>query len=127
MRGHMSIADKEIAVLVQLNAEANAALIRGDMTGYLERIKHAEDYTLMAPFGSAPWSEVCRSRTGRCGSPWYSVAREASGSWSTAMPIRSCTASAWNRQPLSPAADSLPSSRAAAGSPGKLRVGLSAT
>jgi len=50
----MSITDKEIADLVQLNAEANAALIRGDMTGYLERIKHAEDYTLMAPFGGAP-------------------------------------------------------------------------
>jgi ketosteroid isomerase-like protein len=50
----MSITDKEIADLVQLNAEANAALIRGDMTGYLERIKHAEDYTLMAPFGGTP-------------------------------------------------------------------------
>jgi ketosteroid isomerase-like protein len=51
---HGSITDKEIADLVQLNAEANAAFIRGDMTGYLERIKHAEDYTLMAPFGGAP-------------------------------------------------------------------------
>src|SRR5712691_9902395 len=50
----MSITDKEIADLVQLNAEANAAFISGDMTGYLERIKHAEDYTLMAPFGGAP-------------------------------------------------------------------------
>jgi ketosteroid isomerase-like protein len=50
----MSITDKEIADLVQLNAEANTALIRGDMSGYLERIKHAEDYTLMAPFGGAP-------------------------------------------------------------------------
>ena len=29
----MSITDKEIADLVQLNAEANAAFIRGDMTG----------------------------------------------------------------------------------------------
>jgi ketosteroid isomerase-like protein len=49
----MSITDGEITDLIQLNAEANAALIRGDMNGYLERIKHAEDYTLMAPFGGA--------------------------------------------------------------------------
>jgi ketosteroid isomerase-like protein len=51
---HGSITEAEIADLVQLNAEANAAFIRGDVTGYLERIKHAEDYTLMAPFGGAP-------------------------------------------------------------------------
>lgn len=51
---HGSITEAEIADLVQLNAEANAALMRGDMTGYLERIKHAGDYTLMAPFGGAP-------------------------------------------------------------------------
>ena len=49
-----SITEAEIADLVQLNAEANAVFMRGDMTGYLERIKHAEDYTLMAPFGGAP-------------------------------------------------------------------------
>jgi hypothetical protein len=26
-------------------------LVRGDIEGYLSRIKHSEDYTLMAPFG----------------------------------------------------------------------------
>jgi len=49
-----SITDKEIAGLVQRSAEANAALMRGDIGGYLTLITHAEDYTLMAPFGGAP-------------------------------------------------------------------------
>jgi ketosteroid isomerase-like protein len=33
---------------------ANAAFMRGDMTGYLALISHTDDYTLMAPFGGAP-------------------------------------------------------------------------
>lgn len=37
----------------RLSAEANAALVRGDIDGYLTRIEHAPDYTLMAPFGGA--------------------------------------------------------------------------
>ena len=43
--------DDELAGLVRLQAEAASAFIRGDMTSYLELIKHADDYTLMAPFG----------------------------------------------------------------------------
>lgn len=49
-----SITDNEIAELVQRAAEANTALICGDISGYLALITHAEDYTLMAPFGGAP-------------------------------------------------------------------------
>ncbi|HEY3147299.1 MAG TPA: nuclear transport factor 2 family protein [Dongiaceae bacterium] len=49
-----SITDRDIDDLVQRAAEANAALMRGDISGYLALIKHAEDYTLMAPFGGAP-------------------------------------------------------------------------
>ena len=43
-----------VATLIQRTAEANSALIRGDVDRYLALIEHAEDYTLMAPFGGAP-------------------------------------------------------------------------
>jgi ketosteroid isomerase-like protein len=43
--------NKEVANLVERSAEANDALVRGNIDGYLSRIKHSEDYTLMAPFG----------------------------------------------------------------------------
>ncbi len=49
-----SITDVEVAALVQRCAEANAALIRGDIRRYVALITHAEDYTLMAPFGGTP-------------------------------------------------------------------------
>jgi len=45
---------EDVANLTQRSAEANTALVRGDIDGYLTLIKHAEDYTLMAPFGGAP-------------------------------------------------------------------------
>jgi len=48
------ITDNDIAGLVQRSADANAALMGGDIHGYLALIKHAADYTLMAPFGGAP-------------------------------------------------------------------------
>jgi ketosteroid isomerase-like protein len=46
--------DEDLAGLVRRAAEANAAFMRGDMAGYVELIPHADDYTLMAPFGGAP-------------------------------------------------------------------------
>ena len=49
-----SITGKDIDDLVRRTAEANAALIRGDISGYLALTRHAVDYTLMAPFGGAP-------------------------------------------------------------------------
>jgi ketosteroid isomerase-like protein len=48
------ITDKDIADLVRRTAEANAALMCGDIGGYLGMIQHAEDFTLMTPFGGAP-------------------------------------------------------------------------
>jgi len=41
----------DIAAAARLSAEANLSLVRGDIDGYLDRIHHADDYTLMAPFG----------------------------------------------------------------------------
>jgi len=43
--------NNEVANLIHRSAEANDALVRGNIEGYLSRIKHSEDYTLMAPFG----------------------------------------------------------------------------
>jgi ketosteroid isomerase-like protein len=48
------ITEKDIADLVARVADANAAFIRGEMGRYVTLIKHAADYTLMAPFGGAP-------------------------------------------------------------------------
>ena len=44
----------ELAKLVRRVTEAAEALIRGDIEGYLARIKHAPDYTLMSPYGGQP-------------------------------------------------------------------------
>jgi ketosteroid isomerase-like protein len=54
-RGGASVAvtDKDVAKLTRRTAEANAALVHGDIDGYLALIEHAKDYTLMAPFGGA--------------------------------------------------------------------------
>ena len=46
--------DEEVANLTKRSAEANSALIRGDIEGYLALIEHAKDYTLMSPFGGTP-------------------------------------------------------------------------
>ena len=43
----------EIGDLVERTAEANSALVRGEIDRYVELTRHAEDYTLMAPFGGA--------------------------------------------------------------------------
>ena len=48
------ITDEDLAALVRRAAEANAAFVRGDMEAYLALVAHADDYTLMAPFGGAP-------------------------------------------------------------------------
>jgi hypothetical protein len=48
------ITDRDLADLIRRTAEAASAFIRGDMSRYLTLITHADDYTLMAPFGGAP-------------------------------------------------------------------------
>ena len=51
---HENVTDEEIAELIRRTAEATSAYIRGDMRRYLTLIRHADDYTLMAPFGGEP-------------------------------------------------------------------------
>ena len=46
--------EKEIAELIQRSAEANAALMRGDIDRYRALITLTEDFTLMSPFGGTP-------------------------------------------------------------------------
>jgi ketosteroid isomerase-like protein len=47
-------ADQELDALVRRVTEAARALISGDIDGYLARITHAADYTLMPPNGGEP-------------------------------------------------------------------------
>jgi ketosteroid isomerase-like protein len=49
-----NVTEEEVADLVQRTAEAASALIRGDVRTYLTHIRHADDYTLMAPSGGEP-------------------------------------------------------------------------
>lgn len=48
------VTENDVATLTKRSADANAALVKGDIDTYLTLIKHAPDYTLMAPFGGAP-------------------------------------------------------------------------
>ena len=49
-----SAADEAVAELIRRSAEANAALMRGDIDGYRALTPHTDDYTLMSPFGGTP-------------------------------------------------------------------------
>jgi ketosteroid isomerase-like protein len=49
-----TVSDAELSGLARRVTEAASALIRGDIRGYLELIRHADDYTLMSPFGGQP-------------------------------------------------------------------------
>jgi len=46
--------DRAVAGLVRRSADANAALMRGDVGRYRALIKLTDDFTLMSPFGGAP-------------------------------------------------------------------------
>ena len=46
-----SVIDQELTDLVERPAESASAFIRGDIRRYLTLIRHADGYTLMAPFG----------------------------------------------------------------------------
>ena len=60
----------EVAELIRQSQQANAALLRGDIHRYLYLVPHADDYTLMSPFGGTPthgvqitserWEEIGR-------------------------------------------------------------------
>ena len=43
-----------LSALIRRTTEAAKAYIRGDMRAYFALIRHADDYTLMAPFGGEP-------------------------------------------------------------------------
>lgn len=45
------VHDDEVAELARRVSQAAVAFIRGDMAAYMDLITHAEDYTLMAPYG----------------------------------------------------------------------------
>jgi ketosteroid isomerase-like protein len=49
-----NVTDEGVADLIRRTAEAASALIRGDIRTYLTHIRHADDYTLMAPSGGEP-------------------------------------------------------------------------
>jgi ketosteroid isomerase-like protein len=48
------VTEEELTDLVQRTAEAAAALISGDIRRYFTLTKHADDFTLLAPFGGEP-------------------------------------------------------------------------
>lgn len=65
-----AVGAEELAGLLRRTDLANAALLRGDIGGYLELISHAEDFTLMTPFGGPPtlgftWSDERRAEFAR--------------------------------------------------------------
>lgn len=49
-----TITDEDLAALIEHTAEAASSLISGDVRGYLALLPHADDYTLMSPFGGEP-------------------------------------------------------------------------
>ena len=48
------VTDEELAELVQRVTQAAQALITGDSRAYAALIRHADDYTLMSPYGGDP-------------------------------------------------------------------------
>lgn len=67
---HGSTNQKVVAELIRRSADANAALLRGDVRTYRALIPHADDFTLMSPFGGTPtrYSEMTPER-------WEAVGR----------------------------------------------------
>jgi ketosteroid isomerase-like protein len=51
---HGNVTDGELVELIGRTAEAASALIRGDIRTYIALLPHADDYTLMDPFGGEP-------------------------------------------------------------------------
>jgi ketosteroid isomerase-like protein len=50
----MPPTEQDLADLIRRSTEANVALVRGDASGYFTLITHADDFTLMNPFGGGP-------------------------------------------------------------------------
>ncbi len=49
-----TVSDAEIAELVRLSRDSNAALMRGDVEAYRALVTLSDDFTLMSPFGGEP-------------------------------------------------------------------------
>lgn len=47
------MADEDLETLLEAIQRSAVAYIRGDIDGYLELIRHGDDYTLMSPLGGA--------------------------------------------------------------------------
>jgi len=47
-------SDEEIDELLRRAADAASALIRGDARSYFRLVRHADDFTLMSPYGGDP-------------------------------------------------------------------------
>ncbi len=50
----VAVGIESISHLMARASRANAALVRGDIDGYVDLMSHAPDYTLMSPFGGTP-------------------------------------------------------------------------
>jgi ketosteroid isomerase-like protein len=46
--------DRNVAALVKQSADANAALMRGDIETYRALLPYSDDFMLMSPFGGTP-------------------------------------------------------------------------
>ena len=51
---HQDVGTDDVADLIRRVEEATSVFIRGDMRGYAALVRHADDYTLMAPSGGEP-------------------------------------------------------------------------
>ena len=51
---HGNITNEELTELIRRTAEAASAHVEGNIRRYLTLIEHADDYTLMSPFGGEP-------------------------------------------------------------------------
>ena len=49
-----TVTEDELDALVSRAAEGASALIRGDARSYFTLVRHADDFTLMSPFGGRP-------------------------------------------------------------------------
>ena len=51
---HGNVTKEELGELIRRTAEAASAIISGDIRTYVTLVPHAEDFTLMDPFGGEP-------------------------------------------------------------------------
>jgi hypothetical protein len=77
---HGNVTEEELAELVRRTEEAASALIRGDIRAYITLLPHADDFTLMGPFGGEP-TRVASTHRARAWKPWSASFRVARRSW----------------------------------------------